>query len=107
MQASLRDAQRKAGLRWTDIVGVPRKAREDRMPWPTRDALQKHTKGRYRLHSRTVQMICHQLHTNVQATTERSSRRWLRYPYGEKSFVALSGPTQAAGSDTAAKRWWR
>ena len=109
LQATLREAQMEAGCLWTNIVGVHRKAREDRTPWPTRDALQKHTKGRYRLHSQTVQMICHQLLANVEATSERrrnepSSRRWLRYPYKEKRFFALSWPAQAVDYDRAAKR---
>jgi len=109
MQATLRDAQMEAGRLWTDIVGVHRKTREDRTPWPTRDTLQKHTKGRYALHSQTVQMICHQLLANVQATTERgrnepSSRRWLRYPYKEKKFFALYWPAQAVSYDRVAKR---
>jgi putative transposase len=109
MQATLHEAHTEAGHLWTDIVGVHRKAREDRTPWPTRDTLQKHTKGRYALHSQTVQMICHQLLANVQATSERrrnepSSRRWLRYPYQEKRFFPLYWPAQAVSYDRAAKR---
>ncbi len=108
MQATLREAQMEAGRLWTDIVGVHRKAREDRTLWPTRDMLQKHTKGRYALHSQTVQMICHQLLANVQATSERrrnepSSRRWMRYPYKEKRFFPLYWPAQAVSYDQAAK----
>ncbi|WP_262298056.1 RNA-guided endonuclease InsQ/TnpB family protein [Microvirga sesbaniae] len=109
MQATLLGAQMEAGRLWSDIVGVHRKAREDRAPWPTRDMLQKHTKGRYRLHSQTVQMICHQLLANVQATSERrrnepSSKRWLRYPYKEKRFFALYWPAQAVDYNATAKR---
>jgi putative transposase len=108
MQATLREAQMEAGRLWTDIVGVHRKAREDPTSWPTRDMLQKHTKGRYKLHSQTVQMICHQLLANVQATSERrrnepSSRRWMRYPYQEKRFFPLYWPAQAVSYDKAAK----
>ena len=111
MQASLREAQMEAGCLWTDIVGVHRKAREDRTPWPTRDVLQKRTKGRCRLHSQTVQMICHQLLTNVETTSERrrnepSSRRWLRYPYKEKRFFALSWPAQAVAYETRLQSAW-
>jgi putative transposase len=108
MQATLREAQMEAGRLWTDIVGVHRKAREDQTSWPTRDMLQKQTKGRYKLHSQTVQMICHQLLANVQATSERrrnepSSRRWMRYPYKEKRFFPLYWPAQAVSYDKAAK----
>jgi putative transposase len=108
MQATIRDAQMEAGRCWTEITAFHADRRLKREKWPTRDDLQKLTKGKYKLHSQTVQMICHQLLANVDATTERrrsepGSRRWLRYPYKEKRFFPLYWPEQAI-SYTPSKR---
>jgi putative transposase len=71
MQATIRDAQMEAGRCWTEITAFHADRRLKREKWPTRDDLQKLTKGKYKLHSQTVQMICHQLLANVDATTKR------------------------------------
>ena len=109
MQATLHEAQMEAARLWTDITAFHRQAREARQPWPTRGDLQKHTKGRYQLHSQTIQMACHQLLANVEATTERrrnepETRHWLKYPYKEKRFFPLYWPKQAVSYDARAKR---
>jgi putative transposase len=109
LQTEIRDAQLEAGKCWTEITVVHTDARQKRVKWPTRGDLQKLTKGKYRLHSQTVQMICHQLLANVDATSERrrtepGCRRWLRYPYKEKRFFALSWPAQAVSYDPARRR---
>jgi putative transposase len=52
LRSLIHEAQSESGRLSSDIAGVHRKAREDRTPWPTRDPLQKHTKGRYALHPR-------------------------------------------------------
>ena len=109
MQARLREAQIEAGKLWTDIVKLHAEARAGKTKWPTRDTLQKATKGKYALHSQTIQMLCHQLLANVEATAERrrsepKSRSWLKYPYREKTFFPLYWPAQAVSYDAKAKR---
>lgn len=65
LQATLKKAQQEAARVWNDVVSLHKKAREAGEKWPGRDDLQKHTKGRYQLHSQTVQMVCHQFLANV------------------------------------------
>ena len=71
LQSILREGQKEAAKLWNDVVRIHRDARRKGDPWPGRGALQQMTKGKYALHSQTVQMICHQLLANVEATTER------------------------------------
>lgn len=106
---AMREAQQEAAREWMDLVAIHKAARASGGKWPNRDFLQKLTKGQYRLHSQTIQMIVHQLLTNVQATTERrrndpSSRTWLRYPHREKTFYPLYWPAQAVEYQKDAKR---
>jgi putative transposase len=105
----MRLAQMEVGKVWTDIVGLHRQARADQNKWPNRDILQKHTKGRYALHSQSVQMICHQLIANVDATIERrrnepGSRTWLRFPYKEKNYFPVYWPAQAVSYSAVTNR---
>ena len=109
VQATLRAAQEEAARVWNDVAAIHRQARVEGKAWPRRKELQEATKGKYALHSQSVQMVCHQLLANVEATTARrqnepASRRWLRYPYKEKRFMTVSWPAQAVGYDAAAKR---
>jgi putative transposase len=109
MKAALREAQLEAARCWNDVTAHHRQARAEQGTWPQRDQLQKLTKGKYKLHSQTVQMIGHQLLANVEATAERcrndpSCRRWLKYPYKDKRYFPLYWPAQAVSYDPAAKR---
>jgi putative transposase len=58
--AAMREAQKEAAPEWLDLVAIHSSARESRAKWPTRNTLQKFTKGKYRQHSQTIQMIVHQ-----------------------------------------------
>src|ERR1700759_2202792 len=100
VQATVRLAQQEAGRVWTECVGLHVDCRQSGQDWPDRKTLQAFTKGRFNLHSQTVQMICHQVLANVDATRQRrksepQSREWLRYPYKDKAFFPLSWPAQA------------
>jgi len=107
--AAMREAQKQAAREWMDLVAIHKAARESRAKWPNRDFLQKFTKGKYPLHSQTIQMIVHQFLANIEATTERrrnesSSRAWLRYPHRVKTFYPLYWPAQAVTYQKAANR---
>ncbi len=109
VQATLSSAQEEAARVWNDVRAVHRKAREAGGSWPRRGELQAHTKGRFALHSQSVQMVCHQFLANVEATTARrrsepGCRRWLRYPWKEKRFMTVSWPRQAVSYDATARR---
>lgn len=109
MQATIRAGQQEAARVWSECTALHVERRKSGMGWPKRDELQKFTKGRFELHSQTVQMIVHQLIANVDATRERrrkesESRSWLKYPYKEKLFFPLYWPAQAVSYNPADKR---
>ncbi len=95
----LRDAQMEAAEVWNCCCELHKEARRDGAKWPNRDDLQRATKGRFKLHSQTVQMIAHQLLDNVEAT--RKLRRehpemGMKYPCRTKGYFTLMWPAQAA-----------
>jgi putative transposase len=109
LHAALRKAQQEAARVWNDVAKIHRKSRQMGQKWPGRGELQQKTKGKYGLHSQTVQMVCHQFLANVQATSVRrrkepNSREWLKYPHKEKRFFPLYWPAQAVHYDACAQR---
>ncbi len=58
-QAIIHAGQQEAARVWTVCRDLHQTARQDHKPWPNRDALQKATKGRFALHSQSVQMVTH------------------------------------------------
>jgi putative transposase len=109
MQATIHAGQQEAGRVWSECTELHVDRRKAGLDWPNRNELQKFTKGRFALHSQTVQMIVHQLLSNVDATRERrrndpESRFWLKYPYKEKKFFPLYWPAQAVSYNASEKR---
>lgn len=51
----LRESQREAARVWNLCRALRQEAREGREPWPTRDSMQRATKGHFALHSQPVQ----------------------------------------------------
>jgi hypothetical protein len=108
--AETHNGQLEAGRCWTEFTAFHAAARQKREKWPSRDDLQKVTKGKHRPHSQIVQMICHHLLADVNATLERwgsepASQRWLlRCPYKGKCFYALYGAAQAVSYDPTRRR---
>jgi putative transposase len=93
-------APHQAALVWTLCRDRHLAARQQHTRWPDRDDLQQATKGRFALHSQTVQMICHQFLANVDAARElRKTNRKIRYPYKDKRFFALYWPAQAVSEE--------
>ncbi|MGO8947179.1 MAG: RNA-guided endonuclease InsQ/TnpB family protein [Ktedonobacterales bacterium] len=96
LRRRLYQAQREAARVWTMCRDLHLAARQQHTPWPDREELQYATKGRFALHSQSVQMVCHQFLANVEATRElRRTNRKIRYPYKDKRFFALYWPAQA------------
>ena len=92
----LREARQEAARVWNLCRDIHREARQQRAHWPNRDDLQKATKGRFALHSQTVQMICHAFLANVETTRQvKKKNPKMRYPYKEKQFYPLLWPAQA------------
>ena len=89
-------AQIEAARVWNLCRDIHRDARQHRTPWPNRDDLQKATRGRFALHSQTVQMIGHAFLANIETTRQvKRQNPKMRYPYKEKRFYPILWPAQA------------
>jgi putative transposase len=97
----LHAAQMEAARVWNLCRDIHLEARRQTKRWPNQDDLQKATKGRFALHSQTIQMICHAFLANVETTRQvkRQNPR-MRYPYKEKRFYPLLWPAQAVCVET-------
>lgn len=109
LRAAIDAALAEAGRLWTDIVGWHADQRAAGGPWPNRSRMDAWTKGRYALHSQTVQQIGHRLLGNVEATMTRrredpSTRRWLKLPHHPKDDYPLHWPAQAVSHNPATGR---
>src|SRR5437660_1146874 len=94
----LKAAQMEAAQVWNYCMETHKQARLAHMKWPGRDALQKATKGRFALHSQSVQMVVHAFLANVETTRElRQShpQMQMKYPWRTKRFYPVKWPAQA------------
>ena len=95
--AMIRAGQREAARVWTLCRDRHLAARQEHGKWPNREALQKATKGRFALHSQSVQMVTHAFLANVDTAQQlrNQGRSEIRYPYKDKTFYPLIWPAQA------------
>ena len=96
-KAIVRDGQMEAARVWTECRKMHHKARQEWTPWPGRNEYHKATRGRFALHSQSVQQVFRAFDTAVTSTREnrRSGRKKMRYPYKDKRFFPLMWPAQA------------
>ncbi len=96
-RARLKAAQMEAARVWMYCVQRHQQARCERMRWPSRDDLQRETKGRqYALHSQSIQMVCQQFLANVQTIRQlRQTNARHRYPHHAKKYMTVEWPAQA------------
>lgn len=97
MSSIIRNGQMEAGKTWSACRDALKAAMTERGMWPSRDSLQKHTKGRFGLHSQSAQMVCHAFLANVDTARQlrQAGRKEIRYPYKDKVFYPLLWPAQA------------
>lgn len=95
--AMIRAGQMEAARVWTVCRDAHLAARQEHGKWPNRDDLQKTTKGRFCLHSQSVQMVTHAFLANVDTARQLQShgRTEIRYPHKDKIFYPLMWPAQA------------
>jgi putative transposase len=94
----LREAQMEAARVWNACVQMHLAARLDHTPWPGRSELQKATKGRFALHSQSIQMVVHAFLATIETTKrlrQSHPEMKMKYPYKEKRFYPLHWPKQA------------
>ncbi len=99
-RARLRAAQMEAAQVWTLCRDMHLAARQQRTSWPTQGDFHQATKGRFALHSQTVQAIFRAFQGNVDTTRElRKTNPKIRYPYKDKRFYPLLWPAQAVSRE--------
>ncbi|MGO8950551.1 MAG: hypothetical protein ACLQUY_23415 [Ktedonobacterales bacterium] len=99
-RARLRAAQQEAAGVWTLCRDLHLAARQQRTQWPTQDDFHQATKGRFALHSQTVQAIFRAFVGNVDTTRElRTTNPKIRYPYKDKRYYPLLWPAQAVSRE--------
>lgn len=96
----LKAAQMEAALVWNTCCDLHKEARTTHAKWPGRNELQKATKGKYALHSQSVQMVVHAFLANVETTRQRKpANPKMRYPYKVKQFYPVHWPEQAVSKE--------
>ncbi len=85
---------------WNACCELHKTARLAHTKWPGRNELQKATKGRFALHSQSVQMIVHAFLANVLATRQlKPSNPKMKYPWKTKRFYPVKWPAQAVSRE--------
>jgi len=98
----LKAAQQEAATIWNACMETHKQARQEHAKWPGRNELQRMTKGRYGLHSQSVQMVVHAFLANVETTRElRQTHPQMRmkYPWRTKRFYPVHWPAQAVSKE--------
>ncbi len=74
-----------------------KQARQEHTKWPGRNELQQATKGKFALHSQSVQMVVHAFLANVATTRQLKSAnsKMMKYPWKTKRFYPAMRPAQA------------
>jgi putative transposase len=94
----LKQAQMEAAQVWNLCMQTHKAARMAHAPWPGRNELQRVTRGRYALHSQSVQMVVHAFLANIQTTRtlcKEHPHMRMKYPWRTKRFYPLKWPAQA------------
>ncbi len=94
----LKAAQMEAAQVWNRCCELQKQARQTHSTWPGRNDLQQATKGRFALHSQSVQMVVHAflaaIETTQQLRTTHPEMR-MKYPWKAKRFYPVHWPAQA------------
>ncbi len=100
----LQAAQMEAAAVWNLCMQMHKQARLTHRSWPGRNELQPVTKGRFALHSQSVQMIVHAFLANIETTRklrpEHPEMR-MKYPWQTKRFYPVHWPAQAVCAEEA------
>jgi len=95
-------AQMEAAQVWNACMEAHKAARISHAKWPGRDELQKATKGRFALHSQSVQMVVAALLATIATTRQlRQShpQMQMKYPWRTKRFYPVKWPAQAISKE--------
>jgi putative transposase len=98
----LKAAQMEAAQVWNGCMEIHKAARQTHAPWPGRNELQKASKGKYALHSQSIQMVVHAFLANIETTRQLRKthpQMKMKYPWRTKRFYPVSWPAQAVSHE--------
>ncbi|MDJ0534417.1 MAG: transposase [Xenococcaceae cyanobacterium MO_207.B15] len=93
----LKAAQMEAAKVWNECTIAHQECRINQIPWLNQTALQKLTKGKYQLHSQSVQMVCQAFLANIDSTraNRKAGIKNLKYPWRTKGFYPVAWAAQS------------
>ncbi len=96
----LKAAHQEAAQVWNTCCELHKTARQEHAKWPGRHELQRATKGKFALHSQSVQMIVHAFLANVETARQlKPSNPKIKYPWKTKQFYPVMWPAQAVSRE--------
>ena len=98
----LKTAQMEGAQVWNCCCELHKQARITHSTWPGQNELQQATKGRFALHSQSVQMIAHAFVANIEATRHLRAthpKMRMKYPWKTKRFYPVHWPAQAVSRE--------
>ena len=93
----LKAAQMESAKVWNECMETHKKCRIAQTSWSNQTQLQKLTKGKYELHSQSVQIVCQAFLANVDSTraNRRSGIKDMKYPWRTKRFYPVAWTSQS------------
>src|SRR5260370_37226159 len=98
----LKAAQMEAAQVWNTCCDLHKNARQQQSPWPGQHEMQQATRGRFALHSQSVQAVFRAFLTTIDTTRHlRSTHPVMRmkYPWRTKRFYPVHWPAQAVSKE--------
>jgi putative transposase len=88
LQTNLR---REAARLWNDMVRLHKFIRKRRWKWPFAGDFEKHFKGKYKLHSQTIQALIKKFFANIETTSEnrKAGDKRARYPFRDRKHFQI------------------
>ncbi len=98
----LKAAQMEAAKVWNSCMATHKQARLDHTQWPGEQDLRDLVKGRFALHSQSIQAIVRMFVTTIATTRELRKTHphmQMKYPWRTKRFYPVSWPAQAVSKE--------
>src|SRR6266849_2430272 len=98
----LKAAQMEAAQVWNLCMQTHKQARMSHTPWPLGNELHQATKGRFALHSQSVQAVFRAFLANIDTTRllrKEHPQMRMKYPWRTKRFYPVKWPAQAVSKE--------
>jgi putative transposase len=98
----LKEAQIEGAQVWNQCCELHKQARAMHSPWPGQSELQRATKGRFALHSQSVQMVAQAFVATIEVTRKlraKHPKMRMKYPWRTKRFYPVHWPAQAVSKE--------